>query len=140
MFTSTKGDTGAGVSPADRERIFEVFGQAGEGRPPEPGTGLGLPLCQRLLALMGSRVEFESALGRGSRFHFSVHLETPAAAAEPVAVERRLTGYEGPRRRVLLVDDIALNRAIVAELLGPLGFEVQEAATGAAATFGRGME
>ncbi|HYP16624.1 MAG TPA: ATP-binding protein [Opitutus sp.] len=123
-------DTGAGVGEADRHRIFEVFGQAGDGRPPEPGTGLGLPLCQRLLALMNSRIEFESTLGRGSRFHFRVALE-PVAELRPTPwAERRMTGYQGPRKRVLVVDDVGVNRAVVRDLLEPLGFAVGEAATG----------
>ena len=122
-------DTGPGVGAADRERIFEVFGQATEGRPPVPGTGLGLPICQRLLALMNSEIRMQSTPGEGSSFSFVVRFgrvsELPTRHSAP-----RYVGYAGPRRRVLVIDDLAVNRAVVRDVLTPLGFDVFEAAAG----------
>lgn len=126
-------DTGAGISATDRERVFEIFAQAGEGRPAEPGTGLGLPLCRRMLALMGASLDLESELDAGSRFHFTLRLSQATARVDASVVARRVTGYTGARRRLLVVDDVMANRTLLRELLEPLGFAVAEAATGEAA-------
>jgi CheY-like chemotaxis protein len=83
---------------------------------------------------MGGKLKVESKLGWGSRFWFDVPLPVAAAApAAAVTAKCRLVGYEGPRRRVLVVDDNAANRAVIVDMLVPLGFEVTEAATGVAA-------
>ncbi len=120
-------DTGPGIAPADRARVFEVFGQAVAGRPLEPGTGLGLPLCQRLLALMGGQLALESAPGQGSCFSFSVALPATATTAEVTALP---AGYAGPRRQILAVDDVPANRMLLRDFLTSLGFVIEEAATG----------
>ncbi len=124
-------DTGVGIAPADRERLFQPFQQATDGRPPEPGTGLGLAISRRLVELMGGALELDSAPGAGSTFRFAVRLPVLAADA---ATERRhageITGYRGPRRRLLVVDDVAINRSVLRELLAPLGFEIREAVDG----------
>lgn len=124
-------DTGVGIAAADRDRLFQPFQQATDGRPPEPGTGLGLAISRRLVELMGGTLELDSAPGAGSTFRFAVRLPVLAADA---AAERRhageITGYRGPRRRLLVVDDVAINRSVLRELLAPLGFEISEAVTG----------
>jgi signal transduction histidine kinase/ActR/RegA family two-component response regulator len=65
-------DTGIGVPPADRERIFESFQQGGRGASREEGTGLGLTLSRRIVELLGGRMWLESEVGQGSTFGFSV--------------------------------------------------------------------
>jgi signal transduction histidine kinase/DNA-binding NarL/FixJ family response regulator/outer membrane protein assembly factor BamB len=127
-------DTGVGISAADLGRLFTPFQQAVDGRPPEPGTGLGLAISQRMVALMGGRLEVESRPGAGSRFFFTLPL--PVIAADAAAGRSNasiITGYHGPRRRLLVVDDIATNRHVLRDLLTPLGFEVAEADSGAKA-------
>ncbi|HVU23365.1 MAG TPA: ATP-binding protein [Opitutus sp.] len=127
-------DTGVGISPADLARLFTPFQQAVDGRPPEPGTGLGLVICQRLVELMDGKLAVESRPGRGSRFWFSVNLPVLAGdAAARRTTASMVTGYHGRRRRILVVDDIATNRSVLRELLAPLGFEITEAASGAEA-------
>ncbi len=124
-------DTGAGISDADRARIFQPFQQATDLRPPEPGTGLGLTISQRFVTLMGGRLTVESRPGAGSCFSFDVRL--PAVAVDVTDssdAARTITGYTGPRRSVLIVDDVAVNRHVLRELLQPLGFEIFEAASG----------
>jgi signal transduction histidine kinase/DNA-binding NarL/FixJ family response regulator len=124
-------DTGIGISEADRAKLFQPFQQAADGRPPEPGTGLGLAISQRMVELMGGSLEVESTPGVGSTFSFAVRL--PVLAADAAAAQQpamRITGYRGPRRRVLVVDDVATNRNVLRELLAPLGFAVTEAASG----------
>ncbi|MBP6507491.1 MAG: response regulator [Opitutaceae bacterium] len=124
-------DTGVGLSAADQSRLFQPFQQAVDARPAEPGTGLGLAICQRLVALMGGQLTVTSLPGVGSTFAFATILPvltsnsvTPFAGSEPV------TGYLGPRQRLLVVDDIAVNRSLIVDLLQPLGFEVIAAASG----------
>lgn len=65
-------DTGIGVAPEDRERIFETFQQGRRAAPKEEGTGLGLTLCRRIVELFGGRMWLESTPGVGSTFGFSV--------------------------------------------------------------------
>ena len=127
-------DTGVGLGPADQAKLFQPFHQAADGRPPEPGTGLGLAISQRFVELMGGRLAVESDLGRGSRFHFTLTLPVLAAdATAPAAASERIVGYRGPRRRLLVVDDVATNRHVLRELLAPLDFTVTEADSGEAA-------
>jgi signal transduction histidine kinase/CheY-like chemotaxis protein len=65
-------DTGTGVPPEDRERIFESFQQGGRGPSQEEGTGLGLTLSRRIVELLGGRMWLESEVGVGSTFGFSL--------------------------------------------------------------------
>lgn len=127
-------DTGRGIAPADRQAVFEPFHQSPDkGDAPEAGgTGLGLPISRRIVELMGGRIVLESAVGRGSTFRFDVQLPL-AASTEPAAPVSQITGYEGSRRHLLAVDDVATNRAVLCDLLSPLGFEMAEAASGAEA-------
>ncbi|MEY2878462.1 MAG: Autoinducer 2 sensor kinase/phosphatase LuxQ, partial [Verrucomicrobiota bacterium] len=127
-------DTGVGLTPEDRVKLFHPFQQAADGRPPEPGTGLGLAISARLVELMGGTIAVESAPGAGSTFTFTVRFDTVAAeSAAREGTTARVTGYRGPRQRVLVVDDVAVNRSVLVELLAPLGFELCEAADGAEA-------
>jgi signal transduction histidine kinase len=65
-------DTGVGIAPEDRERVFEAFWQVGAGAGPseQPGTGLGLALVRQFVRLMGGDVRVESEPGHGSTFTF----------------------------------------------------------------------
>jgi signal transduction histidine kinase len=74
-------DTGSGIAPADRERVFEAFAQAGDPLTDKPrGTGLGLPISREIVEEHGGRMWLESELGAGSTFAFALPLaSTPAA-------------------------------------------------------------
>jgi PAS domain S-box-containing protein len=125
-------DTGVGIAPDDIAKLFEPFAQVGnKATAAACGTGLGLAISRSLVERMGGKLNVESKLGWGSRFWFDVALPT-VSAAMPVAANAkcRLVGYEGPRRRVLIVDDNAANRAVMVDMLAPLGFEVLEVADG----------
>ena len=77
----TVADTGVGIPPEQRSRIFEAFVQGdGRGRP-NVGTGLGLTICSRLVDLMGGRIWLDSDVGRGSSFSFTAVVSDPRARA-----------------------------------------------------------
>ncbi|HEX6580891.1 MAG TPA: HAMP domain-containing sensor histidine kinase [Actinomycetota bacterium] len=69
-------DTGPGVAPEDRERIFEEFQQSETGVGHREGTGLGLALSKRFVELHGGRIWLESELGHGSTFTFALPAES----------------------------------------------------------------
>jgi PAS domain S-box-containing protein len=106
-------DTGIGI-PRDRlDRLFQAFSQVDASVTRRyGGTGLGLAICKRLSELMGGQIWVESELGRGSTFHFTI--QAIAAPNEPRVHSRgAITQLEG--KRLLIVDDNALNRQILAE-------------------------
>jgi CheY-like chemotaxis protein/anti-sigma regulatory factor (Ser/Thr protein kinase) len=115
-------DTGPGIAADDQAKLFQPFEQARTTRPAAPGTGLGLAISHALVERMGGTFALTSAPGAGSTFSFSIALAERAAPATATA-RPDVVGYEGPRRRVLIVDDHAVNRSLLADLLAPLGFE-----------------
>jgi signal transduction histidine kinase/CheY-like chemotaxis protein len=124
-------DTGVGIRGDDAQRIFEPFEQAGAAAQRAGGTGLGLAISQQLVRLMGGELRVDSVSGQGSTFWFELTapiLEPTLAVKAPA--RRPVAGYEGERRRVLVVDDVADNRAMLNALLGALGFDVETAACG----------
>ncbi len=122
-------DTGVGIAADQVEAIFEPFQQAGDTRRRLAGTGLGLAISRQYVRLMGGDIQVESQLGQGSTFRFEVAAPSVQRATE-VTAYRIITGYAGPRKKVLVVDDIVENRAVAIDLLTPLGFEVAQAANG----------
>lgn len=129
-------DTGIGIPASDLAAVFEPFHQApaapATDQPDSGGTGLGLPISQQIVQLMGGEIAVESTVGQGSRFHFDLSLELAPADTSSLRVTR-ITGYEGRRRRVLIVDDVATNRAVLSDLLTLLDFVVEEVADGESA-------
>lgn len=124
-------DSGPGIAAQDQPRLFRPFEQAGEARYRPQGTGLGLAISRELVRRMDSDIHLESEPGRGCRFWFDLALPAAdAAPAEVTAPAPQATGYEGPRRRVLVVDDVAGNRKMLIDLLAPLGFELHVATDG----------
>ncbi|MBX3467894.1 MAG: PAS domain S-box protein [Planctomycetes bacterium] len=122
----TVADTGPGI-PADRlDRLFQSFSQVDASTTRQyGGTGLGLVISRRLVELMGGRMWVESAVDRGSAFHFTVvALETtPAAASGREPPDPALSG-----RRLLVVDDVPAVRLFVVRQAAAWGVDVDEAA------------
>lgn len=124
-------DTGRGIHPEDLARLFQPFAQVGDGSQLREGTGLGLAISRGLVELLGGTLQVESVFGHGSHFWFTISLPpTATPMAPPQPLTPAITGYTGPRRRVLVVDDIAENRAILLDMLEPLGFEVAQVQDG----------
>jgi CheY-like chemotaxis protein len=123
-------DSGIGMTAQQLGRIFQPFEQVSTAQRREGGTGLGLTISQELVRLMGSRIEVASEPGKGSTFWFDIAV--PVASTGPAAVAPRdtLVGYEGERKRVLVVDDMPQNRALLLDLLQQAGFIVAAATNG----------
>jgi signal transduction histidine kinase/predicted ATPase len=126
-------DQGAGISPQDLERIFLPFEQAGDARSRSRGAGLGLAISRKLALQMGGDISVESRASGGTRFTLTLPLTVIEGHAPAAAALAPATGYLGERRRILVVDDDAASRAVLARLLEPLGFEVDLASDGARA-------
>jgi CheY-like chemotaxis protein len=126
-------DSGIGIALEKQDRIFGAFIQAdGSTTRKFGGTGLGLAISNRLVALMGGRIEVESAPGLGSLFHFTVSLGVHAgtlheeeAASRPRAVATSRTGL-----RVLLAEDNKVNQRVAQRFLERLGHTVVVASDG----------
>ncbi|HET7105576.1 MAG TPA: PAS domain S-box protein [Candidatus Acidoferrum sp.] len=139
-------DTGIGMAPEAKEKIFAAFSQAdGSMARKYGGTGLGLAICVRLVEMMGGRIWVESTLQKGSIFHFTLDLalaeedvasaeartqgrELPPAAAGTLTA--RLAEFNGNGLRVLLAEDNAVNRALAQRLLEKCGCKVGIAVDG----------
>jgi PAS domain S-box-containing protein len=127
-------DTGIGVAPEARGRLFESFSQADASTTRRyGGTGLGLAISKSLVALFDGEIGVDSRLGVGSTFWFTARFSagTPivSSAPDPVAVVR-------PRAApglVLVVDDIAINQKVAVRMLESLGHRADVAADGAEA-------
>ncbi|NRF65984.1 response regulator [Aquincola sp. S2] len=125
-------DSGPGIAPEQLEGIFRPFEQAGDALQRAGGSGLGLAISRELARAMGGEVSVRSTPGDGSTFTLDITLPLLEAAASLPVGRQHVSGYGGRRRRVLVIDDIADNRALIVQLLGRLGFEVFEAADGQA--------
>ena len=127
-------DDGIGIAADHVEAIFRPFEQVGDASRRAGGTGLGLAISGQLVRLMGGELKVDSTVGQGSRFWFDVPV--PVAAAPAAASNNdghSATGYLGPRKTILVVDDVATNRALLRDLLGALDFRMLEADTGVTA-------
>ncbi|GAK53765.1 multi-sensor signal transduction multi-kinase [Candidatus Moduliflexus flocculans] len=129
-------DTGTGIAPEELESVFVPFLQTEIGKNAQEGTGLGLPISQRFVQLMGGDIRIESEVGRGSCFTFTIPARLIGNMEKFSTPQlRRVTGIvpDQPCYKILIVDDHAESRALLRNLLTPLGFEIQEAQDGYAA-------
>ena len=124
-------DTGVGIDADRLEDIFLPFQQVGDRARRYSGTGLGLPICQKIVEMMGGQLQVESTLNEGSTFWFEVELAEDPHQSETLSIDSRtITGYLGDQLKILIVDDKTENRMVLSDLLEPLGFIVAEAIDG----------
>ena len=126
-------DTGSGIADTELENLFEPFVQTEVGRNSQEGTGLGLPISQEFVRLMGGEIAVDSRLGVGTLFRFEIQTSTVKpeelqAQAPSQQVVGLVTGQ--PSYRILVVEDMPENRQLLVELLAAVGFEVREATNG----------
>jgi PAS domain S-box-containing protein len=121
-------DTGIGMSAEEQQRLFEPFSQADVSISRRyGGTGLGLAISWNLVQLMGGELQVNSAPGSGSRFYFTLpfKLQAEAAATASRSGTAPLRGA-----RVLVVDDNAAARILLADMCADLGFQADVAVDG----------
>lgn len=125
-------DTGVGMALHQLEQIFLPFEQVGSTKKQSEGTGLGLSISQKIVEIMGSQIQVASEIGQGSTFWFEIELTqaTKWAIASRTNIHGIVTGYQGEKRQILIVDDRWENRAVIVNLLEPIGFIILEAING----------
>jgi two-component system, sensor histidine kinase and response regulator len=126
-------DTGPGIAPDELNTVFAAFVQTETGRKSQEGTGLGLPISQKFVELMGGEISVSSVLGQGTMFRFEI--QAPPAKAKEVPTQQfdRLVVSVAPDRppyRILVVDDKWESRLLLVNMLVPVGFQVREAKSG----------
>jgi signal transduction histidine kinase/DNA-binding response OmpR family regulator len=122
-------DTGIGIPAEKLGSVWEEFEQVDDSISRKyGGTGLGLPICRRIVEQQGGKIEMESTLGKGTTVSFE--LEFPVGREEDLEEEVRpqLNTLEG--KRVLVVDDEPFNRILLRELLQSRNMGFEEAANG----------
>jgi PAS domain S-box-containing protein len=124
-------DTGIGIPEEKLHEVFSPFIQVGKHNRTIEGTGLGLAISRELVRLMGGELHVKSKVNEGSTFW--LELDFPEVEEE-IAVTgvrgKHIIGFTGEKRKILVVDDKWENRAVLVNLLLPLGFEVTEAENG----------
>ena len=124
-------DTGPGLSADEQAQLFQAFYQTSVGIATGEGTGLGLTISREFVRLMGGDLRVDSAPGQGCVFSFSLALPScpaPQAVANPGRVIGLQGGTEPPR--ILVVEDNADSRALILQMLEPIGFAVRCAENG----------
>lgn len=121
-------DTGVGIHNDDIKRILDPFERVRTLDVPNvKGTGLGLTIVRLLTDIMGGDFKVHSELGKGSEFIVSLLLSQVYEPRNKVETPKTIYGYEGEKLTILAVDDEAIHRGLIADLLLPLGFNVLEA-------------
>ena len=119
MVTINVTDTGIGIDQNKTSDIFQKFTQAdGSTTRNYGGTGLGLSISKKIVELMNGRISVKSVLGEGSTFGFIVPLEQDKAHETPVLNTANLNG-----KRVLIVDDIEVNRTLLTQHVTSWGMQ-----------------
>ncbi|ATG90628.1 response regulator [Methylomonas koyamae] len=128
-------DTGIGMSAADKDKLFKEFTQADQGTSRRfGGTGLGLAICKTLVEMMQGRIWIEhSEPGKGTTFCFTVQLGVAGETLVRQQAMERSIGALLADVRVLVVDDNAASREIIADMLRPFHLRIDSAASAAAA-------
>lgn len=129
----TISDTGIGIAPEDRERIFRPFERVRKpGQPHVPGTGLGLTITQLLTEIMGGEIALDSTPAQGSTFRVSLMLSRVDDPGVVPVSPADMHGYVTETKTLMVVDDDPTHRGLVSDILVPMGFQVLEAPDGPA--------
>ncbi len=134
-------DTGAGIALEEMGTLFDPFTQTASGQQSQEGTGLGLPISQQFVNLMGGELGVSSNVGQGTIFRVQIPVilaDKDAGKRLDLQPQRRVTGIEpdqatpdGGLFRILVVEDNASNRELLIKLLEPFGFDLRSAVNGA---------
>jgi CheY-like chemotaxis protein len=131
LFCFSVSDNGIGMSEEKRDKLFAPFEQADSSIAVKyGGTGLGLSISQNIIGMMGGEIKVESKEGEGSRFYFDIRIQKGG--------DNSLEEFNGPApeksdfsgKRILLAEDVEINRAIIREYLSSTGAVIDEALNG----------
>jgi signal transduction histidine kinase/DNA-binding NarL/FixJ family response regulator len=121
-------DTGVGIHEHDMQRILDPFERVRSPEVPNvTGTGLGLTIVKLLTDIMGGDLKISSTPGLGSTFTVTLMFSWIDDPTKGMQASRMITGYQGGRRLVMVVDDEPIHRGLLFDLLNPLGFTTLEA-------------
>lgn len=121
-------DTGVGINKNDIERIMNPFERVrNQDVPNVPGTGLGLTIVKLLTEVLGGQLTVDSKPNIGSCFSVSLMLSWVFQPTPKMLPEKKITGYKEDTKTLLIVDDDAIHRGLISDILLPLGFITQEA-------------
>ncbi len=132
-------DTGIGIKPEDREKLFEEYERFDEKRNATiEGTGLGMSITKELLELMESRLSVESTYGKGSKFSFDLVQEVKdnkpigdiRTSLKNTVVKKKRSRFTAEGARILAVDDNDVNLSIVSKLLKDTKIDIDSALSG----------
>ncbi len=132
-------DSGIGISKEQQSKLFRAFEQAdGSISRKYGGTGLGLSISQKIIELMGGKIWIESDLGQGARFIFTIRVGIGPAGRETTAdadpgADRAASDVSLAGKRILLAEDVEINREIICTLLESTGVTIDTAENGLAA-------
>jgi len=135
FFIFEVSDTGPGIPPDEKKQLFSHFFQGKEGIK-RGGTGLGLVISKKLVEFMGGTLSMESEVGKGSSFYLSLKLssgnrdQAPTEVIQEKSLQRVTHLAEGCHVKALVVDDMLVNREVLAGMLLKIGVEVIEAVNG----------
>jgi len=128
----TIADTGIGIAEDKKKVIFDIFAQADSSMTRKyGGTGLGLSISLQLVELLGGRIWVESAVGQGSKFHFTAQFKLPQKKeiSAPGPLETRFSDLP-----LLLVEDNASSRNALGKSVAHWGIQIREAESADEAT------
>ena len=127
-------DTGIGISKEQQARLFTPFEQAdGSIHRKYGGTGLGLAISKRIVEKMGGDIWIESELGKGASFIFDIKAENGNGAAEQTDKAKTVETGIFRGKRIMIAEDIDINREIISAILEDTGLEIDFAVNGAEA-------
>ncbi len=133
MLTYVVSDSGIGIAPDSLETVFQPFVRVADDESIAEGSGLGLAIIRQLLDVMGGRVSVKSALGKGTTFTVTVPVVVAPVSA-PVGAKLAAVAIESmaalKSKRVLVVEDVAVNRLLLQDMLEPMEIVFVEARTG----------
>ncbi|MCW6034821.1 GAF domain-containing protein [Spirulina subsalsa FACHB-351] len=127
-------DTGPGIAEHELDQLFDPFTQTSTGLKSGQGTGLGLPIAQQFVGLMGGEITVQSVVNQGTCFRVILPVgvveSPPESQSQATSAPGQMLAPHQPIYRILVVEDQMTNRLALVTLLVEMGFQVREAKNG----------